>query len=865
MKKLLSLLLSLILIVSSVGTVFAVEDTDIPTEVSVMQQLGFIEGDENGELNLEKPITRAEFSAMLVRVLGVNGLGYSTQIFADVPLTYWGADYIAACYNLGIINGYGDGNFGPDDIVTYEQAVKMVVCALGYEPMAASKGSYPTGYLAVANQIKITENTKDNSRKDIITLVYNALTTPKMGQTAYGSETKYEPLDDENNYTTILTERDIYIATGIVENVNAVDGTFDLAITEDSEDFSFKVGTKTFEIGKSNIVDYINESVVVYVNKINRNKYTVVAIEPTFANEILVINASDLKVTNVGSKSKWEYYASINATKTTKIDVDTNAKVYVNGNEFNADDDYFAEIADKDAVIKFIENDDTKGFDTIDITIYEHAIAEEIYPSKGRIECLDGSKISYDIDDEDIIVKICDEDGYAMDISDIDSGDVLAIVVKEINDDGMPIAASKFTEEMVIYNLGNNYIEGVINKATSNEEDNIIYIDNKPYEYSNNLVSEKDFFKNNKVNLGTEGVFYLGIDGKIIGFDGVAGASGNYAFILQGAKENSSWEDRYQVKLLLANGDIKTYYVDEDVEYNCDIDKWTKDGDVTDRVVEYKLNSKNVIISLESVSDNKPVNNAEFKERTDKVGSYALASDVIIFNVDVTDANDATVIGIDSLVDEGSYSGYVLAKEDDGYEIFVVTNGVAKFDAKAPLYIVDNVVKSTYGEDKDACYEVTYYCGEDKGVAIFTNDAEKYSDNSLTYETLKKGSIFVAITAADGLVGKYMVLANVDGNGYDMTNFEDRFNATYSDNDVSYVYGKLTSIDKKYINVEGYTEDIVIDSSAAQYYYNAEGSKPKLEVGDWNGTNIDEENNNYVFIKLYEDEVIDIIAFSFEN
>ena len=51
--------------------------------------------------------------------------------------------------------GYGDGNFGPDDTVTYNQAVKMVVSALGFDPMANSKGGWPTGYLVVANTYNI--------------------------------------------------------------------------------------------------------------------------------------------------------------------------------------------------------------------------------------------------------------------------------------------------------------------------------------------------------------------------------------------------------------------------------------------------------------------------------------------------------------------------------------------------------------------------------------------------------------------------------------------------------------------------------------------------------------------------------------
>ena len=858
MKKILCLLLSFAMIFAATP---AFAETDIPVEISVMQQFGYVQGDENGNLNLKDSITRAEFSAILVRVLDANNIGYSTQVFEDVPLTHWGANYIAACYSLGIINGYGDGKFGPEDIVTYEQAVKMVVCALGYEPMALAKGVYPAGYLTVANQIKITENVRNNTRGDVMTLIYNALTTPKMAQTSFGSSTIFEPLDDADNYTTILTEQDIAVATGIVGTVNVLDGNFEFDITENSEDYSFTIGTKTFEIGNSDISNYVNESVILYLKDNGRHKYEVIAIEPTYDNEILVINASDLKETNVGTNGKWEYYATLEATRTTKIDVDANAKAFVNGNEFNISDSYLENIADLDAVIKFIENDNTKGYDVVDITIYEHAIVEEVVVNRGRIECLDGEKISYDVDDDNLIVNIYNAKGSAINLEDICEGDVLAIVVKEITSNGTPISASHFTEEIAIYDLGENYVKGTINMY--NDDDKTIYIDNNPYEYNENLVSKKDFLKENKVVLGTEGIFYLGINGKVIGFDGIAGASGNYAFILQGAIDNSDWDNRYQVKLLLANGSIKTYYVDEDVDYNCGLGEWTKGDTIDGRLVEYKVNSKGVISKLEEVSNGKKVEPAEFKANTGKIDGCALASDVTIFNVDVTNEDDASIIGLDSLVDEGIYSGYVFMKDGGEYEIFILLDGAERFDSEAPLCIVDSVVQSIY-EDDD-CYKVTYYCGEEKYTAIFTSDSDKYADCSLDYETLKKGSLFVANTAADGLVSKYMVLANVEGTGYNIAGFDDRFNATYNDDDVAYVYAPITKIDKKYITLEGIEEDIVIDASAAQYYYNAEGNKPKLEIGDWYGANVDEENNNYVFVKLYDDEVTDIIAFSFEN
>lgn len=52
--------------------------------------------------------------------------------------------------SLGIVNGYGDGTFGPENTVTYAQALTMIVRTMGLEENAISAGGYPDGYIKVA-------------------------------------------------------------------------------------------------------------------------------------------------------------------------------------------------------------------------------------------------------------------------------------------------------------------------------------------------------------------------------------------------------------------------------------------------------------------------------------------------------------------------------------------------------------------------------------------------------------------------------------------------------------------------------------------------------------------------------------------
>ncbi|MBQ8301411.1 MAG: S-layer homology domain-containing protein, partial [Clostridia bacterium] len=126
--------------------------------IGFLNYLGIFYGDENGDMKPEDTITRAEISAIILREMNVTSKATYNGIFTDVDSSHWAADDIQTAYENGIISGYGDGTFGPDDDVTYEQAVKMVVCAINWGPFAAAYGEYPIGYLHIADEQDIMDN-----------------------------------------------------------------------------------------------------------------------------------------------------------------------------------------------------------------------------------------------------------------------------------------------------------------------------------------------------------------------------------------------------------------------------------------------------------------------------------------------------------------------------------------------------------------------------------------------------------------------------------------------------------------------------------------------------------------------------------
>lgn len=96
-------------------------------EISDLIDKGIVQGSD-GSLKLKDNITRAEFTAMILRAADIEEKPYS-GCFDDVSGSEWYAQYIQAAYDAGIMEG--DGNtVRPNDVVTREEAVKILLKAI---------------------------------------------------------------------------------------------------------------------------------------------------------------------------------------------------------------------------------------------------------------------------------------------------------------------------------------------------------------------------------------------------------------------------------------------------------------------------------------------------------------------------------------------------------------------------------------------------------------------------------------------------------------------------------------------------------------------------------------------------------------
>lgn len=151
---------------------------------TLLSALNIMVGDDDGNFHFDDNVTRAEMAKIAVASSSYKdtvALGLQFSPFSDVKGSFWGAPYIRAAVSAGIVDGFIDGTYRPNETVSYEQAVTMMLRVLGYTDSDFG-ASYPYGQLGTANSLKLTDGINGTigapmTRRDVAKLVCNALDT----------------------------------------------------------------------------------------------------------------------------------------------------------------------------------------------------------------------------------------------------------------------------------------------------------------------------------------------------------------------------------------------------------------------------------------------------------------------------------------------------------------------------------------------------------------------------------------------------------------------------------------------------------------------------------------------------------------
>lgn len=212
LKRALVTLLVLTMVLGMVSVASAgfpdVTDSNVSAAASKLAALGVLTGYPDGTFGPSKNITRAEFAAVAVRLLGLeNAATYAKGAtkFSDVGADHWASGYINVAADQGIIKGYPDGTFKPEANVTYAESLAMLIRVLGYEPIIS--GTWPTNYIVKAASLGLTTGisfyaNQPATRGDVALFSNNSLNVPLLKQTVFGANPQWAPAVDSNGNVT---------------------------------------------------------------------------------------------------------------------------------------------------------------------------------------------------------------------------------------------------------------------------------------------------------------------------------------------------------------------------------------------------------------------------------------------------------------------------------------------------------------------------------------------------------------------------------------------------------------------------------------------------------------------------------------
>ena len=210
LKKVLAMVLAFACTFSMFAGAKVFEDvpagSDYSEAVTMLSDLGVIQGKDDGKYHPEDTITRAEACAMIARLMtgDPNVSQYvGAQSFTDVAKGSWKDSAIGYCYINGIVIGVGNNKFEPDRAITDAEFITMVVRAMGYET-ADMKQNYPYSYMSNAQAIGLLDGTNmvastDALRGEDAQVIYNALFTDyargaKLVNTTHGTSVEQYPV-----------------------------------------------------------------------------------------------------------------------------------------------------------------------------------------------------------------------------------------------------------------------------------------------------------------------------------------------------------------------------------------------------------------------------------------------------------------------------------------------------------------------------------------------------------------------------------------------------------------------------------------------------------------------------------------------
>ena len=642
--------LALVLAFACAFTMFAgaafTDSADIKVDdevVNTLVSLGVVQGFEDGSFQPNGTVTRAQMAKMIyvLRTGNSDASAYNDDktSFTDIN-GHWARGYIKYCQSLGIIAGKSATIFAPNANVTAQEAAKMLLVTLGYDPQKAGLvgSSWASKTNALADEAGLLEDVNTSftaacPRQYAAQLIYNTI----FAKTVVLRDGEYTKYGYDNTPNPTVGEK--YM--GLIEYTGTYEGNSDVITS--LKDGEIKVGTQTATFDMDN--DLIGEEVTVLfkdhkngtANKLD-TKDTVFGVYATGETKVYRLTKDDMQTPstsdlNAGKiKFNDKTYEVVNGAYTT-TDGTVTADIIVNKN-YGATliPATSSEATKKGLATYFTNNLKAQSGDAIkfvcnkDNKIYRAYVTES---KLAKVNSVNSDKVSLSgvgsikFEDNDIYNGIKKDDVVVVTTyfnTSATSDDAYSVVTKAETVTGKLEGFKGTTEKVTVAGTTYNVEKETLVPSLTDD-------------YKTTLAQN---------NINDEVTLYL-VNGYVGAIDAPDAAS-NYALVesvSQTATGDADSIDPFKMKVMLADGSEKTVTVDSDSKY-LDSNSLSASDIPENSIVKYaSINSSNVM-DLDSVAvkygtDTSTASGEEtvYSKDTKAFKSVMTDSDAVLFvNVD---------------------------------------------------------------------------------------------------------------------------------------------------------------------------------------------------------------------------------------
>jgi len=554
-------------------------------------------------------LTRGQAAKLIADLLNLNYENNKIKhVFHDVNESSQYIREIEVLASYGVIHGYENRTYRPDDNITFEEAVNLFLKITGHYVIAEGEEYSYARMLNIGNRIDLYDNVRSHQGDviagDFIVMAYNALHADIMEKSLSFKELYYTQSDTSLLYEIyqtvysegVITKNDIttlWSSTDLREGeiyLSSDDGDVIIDVTNNKE--------ARHDIGTDVRVYYC------YDRDSDKNEYVFHHI--LYSNEIIKFDFEELDLYNCSYINRKIAYVSDTSSKTKTENLASDC-TFIYNNMYYAEGSFdFTSLDGKSGYITLIDNNGDGRYDVLKVNDYNTFLIADIGVDENEgvvlYDKLDNTNIVSLNEDDYIYISIKDEDGKDLSIESIMPYTIVSVM-----------KSSKSAMEKCIEVLVS---EKTVSGNVSEIDDNGFYKEIKLDRMDSYKVLKKC---DEQFKLGNEITAYLDAFGKIAYVDITPNRDMNYGIMLAYGSDGGLGAD-FLAKIITLDGSIAIYHfadkfkIDNTVYKQGDHSKAETALDAVDdlafdtsevvgaKVIRYRLNEENLIEQLDTTN-----------------------------------------------------------------------------------------------------------------------------------------------------------------------------------------------------------------------------------------------------------------------